>query len=277
MTARARPAAAAGPGVDLPPGAVAVLRHAAAIMVLTGSGVSAESGIPTFRDALTGVWARFDPAALASRAGYLRDPARSWRWYAERRAHARAAAPNAAHRALAALERQAPGMVVVTQNVDGLHQRAGSRKVIELHGSLERARCFDEDTPVDGWESLADADASTPPRCPRCGGPLRPDVVWFGEMLPPTVLRAAFDAAAGCDVFLSIGTSGIVEPAAWLPFIALERGATVIEVNPAPTPLSAHATHVVRGPAGVVVPALLRAAGDAAAPPADGSEARHAP
>lgn len=257
MTARARPAAAAGPGVDLPPGAVAVLRHAAAIMVLTGSGVSAESGIPTFRDALTGVWARFDPEALASRAGYLRDPARSWRWYAERRAHARAAAPNAAHRALAALERQAPGMVVVTQNVDGLHQRAGSRKVIELHGSLERARCFDEDTPVDGWESLADADASTPPRCPRCGGPLRPDVVWFGEMLPAGALARAEAAAERCEVFFSIGTSAEVYPAADLPLRALSAGATVVEINPERTPLTRHAHFALHGPAGKVLPALL--------------------
>lgn len=250
---------AAAPGPRLPDGAVAALRRAEAIMVLTGAGVSAESGIPTFRDALTGTWARFDAEDLASRAGFLRNPARVWRWYAERRARTRAAEPNAAHRALAALERRAPGTVVVTQNVDGLHQRAGSRKVVELHGSLERARCFGEDSGVDGWEALA-AGGAMPPHCPRCGGPLRPDVVWFGEPLPPAALRAAFDAAAGCDVFLSVGTSGIVEPAAWLPFAALERGVPVLEVNPAPTPLSAYATFALRGKAGDVLPALVAAA-----------------
>jgi NAD-dependent deacetylase len=138
--------------------------------------------------------------------------------------------------------------------VDGLHRRAGSQNVIELHGNITRTKCFREDVVIETW---ADTD-ETPPRCPRCGGPLRPDVVWFGEALPADALRAAIEASRSCDVFFSIGTSGLVEPAASLPYDALRHGATVVEVNPDETPLTPHATFVLRGPAGEMLPALVR-------------------
>jgi NAD-dependent deacetylase len=177
-----------------------------------------------------------------------------WEWYAWRRELVAKAAPNAGHAALAELERRAPHFALVTQNVDGLHVRAGSRNVIELHGNLMVDRCFAEQRVLTPEEELP----GTPPRCARCGAPVRPGVVWFGEMLPEQALEDAIGEAQRCDVFLSVGTSTVVEPAASLPFVALEAGAAVIEVNPARTPLSARATIVLAGAAGDVLPRLLR-------------------
>jgi len=239
----------------LPRDLVAALRRAGAITALTGAGMSAESGIPTFRDAQTGIWARFDPQALASRAGFMRDPRRVWEWYASRRAAMARAAPNAGHRALAEMERHGPMVTVITQNIDGLHARAGSQRVIELHGNVERVRCFAEDVVVAAWD-----DAGDLPRCPRCGGLLRPDVVWFGELLPIAALAAAIEAARYGDVFLSIGTSGLVEPAASLAHEALACRVPVVEINPEPTPLTPLATFALRGRAGEVLPELVAAA-----------------
>jgi len=149
-----------------------------------------------------------------------------------------------------------PSFTLITQNVDGLHARAGSRQVIELHGNITRTKCLEEDALVENWPQTS----AVPPRCPRCGGPLRPDVVWFGEMLPPGAWEAALHAASSCDLFLSIGTSSVVQPAASLANAALDHGAAVIEINPESTSLTARATHTFRGPAGELLPALVRAA-----------------
>jgi NAD-dependent deacetylase len=263
----------------IPSALARVLRNAQHVMVLTGAGASAESGVPTFRDARSGIWAQLNPEEVASREGFLRDPARAWAWYALRRRELRAVRPNPAHLALAEMERRVPGFVLVTQNVDGLHQQAGSRRVVELHGNIERVRCFDEDEVIEDWPGsdrageigdgtlVAEAGHSVnwshidniapPPRCPRCGGYLRPDIVWFGEMLPRRALFSAIEAARQCDLFFSVGTSSQVEPAASLAFEALARGAPVIEINPESTPLTRYATYALAGPAGKLLPDLI--------------------
>ena len=233
------------------------LRDAGHVAVLTGAGVSAESGVPTFRDAQTGLWATFNPLELATPAAFARNPKRVWDWYSMRRAMVREVAPNPGHVALAALEARVPQFLLATQNVDGLHQRAGSRRVVELHGNITRVKCSRDGTPVEHWDEPAD---ELPPRCPECGAFLRPDVVWFEEMLPAAALAAAEEAARICDVLLVAGTSAEVYPAAELPARAQRHGAIVVEINPNPTPLSAMADHALRGPAGVVLPALLAAA-----------------
>lgn len=238
------------------------LRRARRIVALTGAGVSAESGVPTFRDAQTGLWARFDPRELATPSAFVRQPRLVWDWYAWRRELVATATPNAAHHALARLERCAPQFVLVTQNVDGLHARAGSRALVELHGNIARVRCSREGTLVDTWR---DDDPAVPPRCAQCGAFLRPDVVWFEELLPANALAAAEDAAARADVLLVIGTSAEVYPAAGLPARARDAGARIVEVNPQATPLTAYADDVLRGPAGVVVPALTEAVWPSAA------------
>ena len=163
------------------------------------------------------------------------------------------ATPNPGHKALAELERRIPDFTLVTQNVDGLHARAASRNLIELHGNVLRSKCSLEGEVAEPEEN----DDSVPPRCPRCGAPLRPDVVWFGEMLPAGALEAASEAARACDLFFSIGTSSLVYPAAALPYEALENGATLVEINTSETPLTRHAAFVLRGPAGEVLPDLL--------------------
>jgi NAD-dependent deacetylase len=240
---------------NFPTELVRALRQAQSIAVLTGAGISAESGVPTFRDAQTGVWAKFKPEELATPEAFRRDPKLVWEWYAWRRDLVAGVEPNAGHRALVELERRTPQFTLITQNVDGLHQRAGSRNVIEIHGNITRTKCFEEDRRVDRWE-LTD---EVPPRCPRCGGRLRPDVVWFNEMLPRDAMERALVASRDCEVFLSIGTSGLVQPAASLPLEALERKAVVIEINPVETPLTPRARHSLRGAAGVILPALLSA------------------
>ncbi|MFN9772465.1 MAG: SIR2 family NAD-dependent protein deacylase [Burkholderiales bacterium] len=234
----------------------------------TGAGVSAESGIPTFRDALAGMWARFDPERLATEAGFRADPALVWRWYAERRERVAAAQPNAAHRAIAAAEATGRTITVVTQNVAGLHRRAGSSDVVELHGSIVRAKCLEGCGPAPaGWEH----DARLPPPCPRCGVPLRPDVGWFGEMLPPGAFERAERLAAEADAMLVVGTSGLVQPAASLPWAAVRQHRPVIVVDPNPTELDRLATVTVRGSAVRVVPSILPTTRPA--PPARGAAA----
>lgn len=231
------------------------LAGARKLAVLTGAGISAESGIPTFRDARTGLWARYDPMQLATEEGFRADPSLVWRWYAWRRELVRAARPNAGHRALAAAEARFAHVRVITQNVDGLHARAGSTDLLELHGNILTTIClercgFSEDVPdrLPGGE---------PPRCPRCGGWLRPGVVWFGEMLDPRSLQDAAAAAADCDVMLVVGTSGLVHPAAGLPAGARRAGAAVITLNPEATELDSLATACLRGKAAELLPTLL--------------------
>jgi NAD-dependent deacetylase len=231
------------------------LRRAQRVVALTGAGISAESGIPTFRDAQTGLWARFRPEELATPDAFRRDPQLVWDWYEWRRGLVARAEPNAGHRALARLQELVPDFLLVTQNVDGLHQRAGSRAIVELHGNIHRNKCFAEAVVI----AERPETRERPPRCPRCGAPLRPDVVWFGETLPAQALAEADAAAKGCDLLLSIGTSAAVFPAAQLPITALQSGAMVVEINKDPTPLSALATFSLLGRAGEVLPRLLAA------------------
>jgi NAD-dependent deacetylase len=232
-----------------------VLRAARHIVALTGAGVSAESGIPTFRDAQVGLWAQYRPEDLATPEAFARNPRLVWDWYAWRGEIVRGARPNPGHYALAEMRQRVPQFDLITQNVDGFHQLAGSRGVIELHGSIMRTRCSREDVVIDQWVKSDD----TPPRCPRCGAYLRPDVVWFGERLPSAALEAAAQAANTCEVFFSIGTSSVVEPAASLARIALQRGAAVVEINPTVTPLTSRATFVLPGASGEILPALIKA------------------
>ncbi len=242
----------------IPTELVNILRNAQHIAVLTGAGVSAESGVPTFRDAQTGLWARYRPEELATPQAFRRDPRLVWEWYAWRRELVATATPNPGHYALAEMERDCPVFTLITQNVDGLHQRAGSGQrfpVIELHGNIQRTKCFEQNHLIKTWED----SSRVPPLCPRCGSLLRPDVVWFGESLPADALQAAWQAAATCDLFLSIGTSSLVEPAASLPYIALRAGIDVVEINPQPTPLTPHARWVLNGLAGQALPALVSA------------------
>jgi NAD-dependent deacetylase len=234
-------------------GLIAALCGARRVAALTGAGISAESGLATFRDAQTGLWARFDPRELATPGAFARDPQLVWDWYAWRRELAVAAQPNAGHLALAALERRIPEFTLITQNVDGLHQRAGSRNALELHGNIGRVKCSREGVIVDHWESV---DGSVP-RCAGCGAPLRPDVVWFEEHLPEATLAAAEEAVRGCNVLLVVGTSAEVYPATALPERARRSGALVVEINPRATALSATASHVLRGAAGAILPSLL--------------------
>jgi NAD-dependent deacetylase len=225
---------------------------------LTGAGVSADSGVPTFRDAQTGLWSKFDPARLASPEGFRADPRLVWRWYAWRRQLVAAAAPNAGHLALAQASRHFERFALITQNVDGLHARAGSRDVIELHGNILRTKCFAECGIR--YDDPGQLPAGEPPRCPHCGEWLRPDVVWFGEALDPAVLARAEEAASACDVMLVVGTSGLVYPAAGLPALARASGARVVVVNPNRSELDDLAEVVVRAPAAEALPALLAAA-----------------
>jgi NAD-dependent deacetylase len=235
--------------------AARLLRAARHVCVLTGAGISAESGIPTFRDAMTGLWARFRPEDLATPEAFERNPRLVWEWYEARRAQVLNTRPNAGHRALVELAARVPRLTLVTQNVDNLHQRAGSSGVLEYHGNILRDRCTVENIHTD---RAVDLRAGLP-RCAACGGLLRPDVVWFGEAIPAGPLRLADAAAHDCDVFLAVGTSSLVFPAAGLAEIALARGVPVIEINPNATDLSPRADLVLRGPSGQVLPALLAA------------------
>ncbi len=238
---------------DFPSNLIQALRDAEHVVALTGSGISAESGVPTFREAQVGLWERYAPQQLATPEAFAKDPGLVWEWYEWRRSLVAKATPNPGHKALAELERRIPDFTLVTQNVDGLHARAASRNLIELHGNVLRSKCSLEGEVAEPEEN----DDSVPPRCPRCGAPLRPDVVWFGEMLPAGALEAASEAARTCDLLFSIGTSSLVYPAAALPYEALENGATLVEINPSETPLTRHAAFVLRGPAGEVLPDLL--------------------
>ena len=243
---------------DQPTALIEALQGAEVIAVLTGAGVSAESGIPTFREALTGLWAQFRAEELATPEAFERDPEKVTRWYDHRRLMCLGCAPNAGHRALAALQGAVEGrggrFVLVTQNVDRLHQRAGSTGVMELHGSILIWRCTACGREAEERGGLFD---HYPPLCGTCAGPRRPGVVWFGEMLPPQSLAAAEDAAGSCDLFLSVGTSSQVYPAAGLVEIAMRSGAKVAEVNIEPTPLSDRVDWAIRQPSAQVLPKLV--------------------
>jgi NAD-dependent deacetylase len=228
------------------------------ICVLTGAGMSAESGIPTFRDAMTGLWSQFDPARLATEEGFRADPGLVWDWYAERAAGVMQAHPNAGHQALADFSRHHPGVLnLFTQNVDNLHQRAGNVDAVRLHGDILKHQWL---SPCPQGRTGCDtslARAGRPPTCPDCGNLLRPGVVWFGESLPSGALELAQDAAAACQVLLVVGTSGAVWPAAGLASIARRAGAWVVIINPQASEIDEQAHLVLAGTAAVLLPALL--------------------
>lgn len=242
--------------MEIPSELIHQLRSAQSITVLTGAGVSAESGIPTFRDAQTGLWAKYDPHELATPEAFQENPRLVIEWYRWRMQLVRQSKPNPAHDALVQMEQHVPNFTLITQNVDGLHHQAGSHRVVELHGSIARLRCTNLRCSA-GTKSWQDEEL---PTCSQCGALLRPDVVWFGEALPQVALQDALAASRGCDLFFSVGTSGVVEPAASLPYEALRAGAVVVEVNPILTPLSVHANFSFAQPAGVVLPGLISAA-----------------
>ena len=240
------------------------VRRARRIAVLTGAGVSAESGVPTFRDAQSGLWANFRPEELATPEAFGTDPERVWDWYAERRAQLAGAQPNAGHVVLAQFQRRHPGrLTLITQNVDGLHQKAGSAGVLALHGNLSENRWFSPCLKRDLYGAAAspcapaDAAPGRPPRCAECGNLLRPDVVWFGEMLPAGILAAAEHAASACELMLVVGTSGVVYPAAGLARLARQAGARVVTLNPEPTDLDETAHLRLSGPSAQLLPLLL--------------------
>ncbi|HEX9118270.1 MAG TPA: NAD-dependent deacylase [Anaerolineae bacterium] len=233
------------------------LATASRVAVLTGAGISKESGLPTFRDPETGLWARYDPMQLATMEGFHRDPKLVWEWYEYRFGLARTAKPNPGHLAIAELAGILPQVSVITQNIDGLHQAAGSTDVIELHGSILRHRCLRGHTGFT-WDDVT-RQGAMPPHCPYCNALLRPEVVWFGEMLPQAEIARSFALSESCDVMLVVGTAGQVQPAASLPFVAADAGAFVIDVNPNRDD-TARAAHIfLQGPGGTVLPELLAA------------------
>lgn len=242
-------------GVSILPELVSLLRVASRVAVLTGAGISQESGLPTFRDAQEGLWAQYQPEELATPEAFAKNPKLVWDWYAMRREKAKTVQPNPGHYALAEMARQVPHFNLITQNIDSLHQRAGSVEVVELHGSLGRVKCAQCGQAVSLWQE----NAGEVPRCTACGGLLRPDVVWFGEELPKRALDAAVEAARRADLFFSIGTSGLVQPAASLAMAAKYQKAVVVEINATPTPLSQLADFTLTGKAGEILPALVQA------------------
>lgn len=226
------------------------------VCVLTGAGVSAESGIPTFREARTGLWEQYDPVELASPEAFARDPATVWDWYQWRRKLIAETRPNPGHDALAALQELLPELVVITQNVDGFHALAGSNGVLELHGNIQRSICSRTRRPIDAdWIERHKADRP-PPSPHHPDGLARPDVIWFGESLDADILDAAFAAAQACDLMIVAGTSGAVQPAASLPVVASRSGAIVIDVNPQANELTPLAQWHLAGPSASWLPAL---------------------
>ena len=241
--------------VNIPDELSHFLRKAERVVALTGAGVSQESGLRTFRDSQTGLWAQYKPTDLASPEAYERDPKLVWDWYAWRREAIKGVRPNPGHFALVEMAQRVPDFSLITQNVDGLHRMAGSPQVIELHGNLQRVKCSSCGRQAEVWDE-ADGDV---PHCEICGGLLRPDVVWFGESLPRAELESAVEAARACHVFFSIGTSGVVQPAASLAYAAHNRGAVVVEVNAEPTPLTPKVDFALHGKSGEILPALVQA------------------
>jgi NAD-dependent deacetylase len=244
--------------------AAKLLGQARHVVVFTGAGISAESGVPTFRDALTGLWSRFDAQALATPQAFHEDPDLVWGWYEWRRRLVQRVQPNHGHLAVARLASHVPRLTVITQNVDDLHERAGSESPIHLHGSLFAPRCVACSRPAPLPPATGDepdgGSRVPPPHCASCGGLIRPGVVWFGESLPERALEAAVRAASSSDVLLTIGTSGLVYPAAEIPRLAARAGTAVVQVNPQPTPLDPIARVNLPGPAAEILPALVTAA-----------------
>jgi len=241
--------------LTFPPKLITLLRSTIRLAALTGAGVSQESGLRTFRDAQDGLWAQYKPQDLASPEAFARDPKLVWDWYTWRREAIKGVRPNQGHYALVEIEKQIPEFTLITQNVDGLHRMAGSQNVRELHGNIHRVRCSECGKFAEAWED----DLESVPQCKRCRGLLRPDVVWFGESLPLDQLEGAVEAARMCDVFFSIGTSGVVQPAASLAHAARNHGAVVVEINAEPTSLTEKADYFFQGKSGEMLPELVKA------------------
>jgi NAD-dependent deacetylase len=229
------------------------IRHAREGVVLTGAGISAESGVPTFRGK-EGLWGKFKPEELATMEAFMANPKIVWEWYNWRRELMGKVTPNPGHAALVELGNWFDRYTVVTQNVDGLHRAAGSERVLELHGNIHRNKCSQCDTIVP--ESM-EIDPAHIPACAKCGGKIRPDVVWFGEMLPEETIEEAFAASERADIFFSVGTSALVHPAASLPIMAKRRGAVLVEINPEETSLTDIADYSFRAKSGELLPELI--------------------
>lgn len=223
------------------------------VVVLTGAGISAESGVPTFRGE-EGLWKKFRPEELATFDAFMANPELVWEWYEYRRKIVEEIKPNPGHLALVDFQNHFDQFDLITQNVDGLHHEAGSRNVVELHGNIRKNKCIQCGKK---YESLEETIEGTPPECP-CGGKIRPDVVWFGEMLPQDAIRHAFEVSERCDLFFSVGTSAVVHPAASLPSIAKRSGAFVAEVNVSPTEISHLVDETLLGKSGEILPTLAK-------------------
>ncbi|HUH98148.1 MAG TPA: NAD-dependent deacylase [Anaerolineales bacterium] len=241
--------------MDFPDWLIHLLRESSRVAALTGAGVSQESGLRTFRDPQAGLWAQYRPEDLASPQAFARDPKLIWDWYAWRREAIKAVRPNPGHYALAEMARRISDFTLITQNVDGLHCMAGSPKVIELHGNIQRVRCSACGQFAEDWNE----DGGNVPRCSSCGGLLRPHVVWFGEPLPRAELDTAIEASRTCQVFFSIGTSGVVQPAATLAYAAHNRQAVVVEINAERTALTPKTDFFLQGRSGEILPELVKA------------------
>jgi len=228
------------------------LKNAYSLSVLTGAGISAESGVPTFRGK-DGLWNNYKAEDLATPTTFMNNPRLFWDFYSWRRKLLKDVKPNLGHYALVDLERLFSDFLIITQNVDNLHFVAGNKKVIEIHGNIMRTKCSECGAAYD--EIFYDADPI--PSCKQCSGMIRPDVVLFGESLDEKLLRKAQETAANCEVFFSIGTSGVVEPAASLPFLAKANGSYIVEINETETPLSMHANECIHGAAGKILPQLI--------------------
>lgn len=250
---------------DLIQKAAELIKEARIVTILTGAGVSKESGVPTFRDALEGLWAQYDPAQLATPQAFQENPKLVWDWYEWRRDVAGKVAPNEGHYALAKIQVYKPHTHVITQNVDDLHEQAGSKDVIHLHGNIATHKCFDncqgKPTLIDITTLEFDKDAG-PPTCPHCGAYVRPNVVWFGEPLPSNELNKAGQYSQDCDVMIVVGTSGMVSPASQLPGIAKQTGSKIIEVNPDNSMITPLADVKLKGASGQMLPKVIEALDD---------------
>ncbi len=238
--------------------AAKMIERAEYVIAFTGAGISAESGVPTFRGK-GGLWEKYKPEEIATPEAFERDPRRVWEWYKWRMELIARTKPNPGHIALARMEEAGIVKAIITQNVDGLHQRAGSKNVLELHGSIWRVRCVN---PSCGYRAtIREPPKEIPPRCPRCGSLLRPDVVWFGEPLPSRVWEQAVIEAGNADLVIVVGTSGVVMPAAMIPLLVKQHGGVIIEVNVEPSNITVSADVFLRGKAGVVLPKLAEKLG----------------
>jgi NAD-dependent deacetylase len=240
--------------MEVPIQLIRLLRASDKVTVLTGAGISQESGLRTFRDKLDGLWAQYRPEDLATPEAFEKNPEMVWDFYAMRRLKGCEVQPNAGHFALAEMERHIPHFTLITQNVDGLHQRSGIKNVLELHGNITRVRCSKGCGVFTEWNDVP----GNVPVCPECGAKLRPDVVWFGEMLPAVLLAMAVQAAKACQVFFSIGTSALVQPAAALPLLAKQAGAVIVEINTDKTPLTPSVDYFIQAKSGEILPGLVK-------------------